>query len=95
MKGQDKMRNIRKTVLNKIIRGDVLMTYKTKSGIGRKSVTVGPYRIAVGGNKWAVSIGGDITIHDLAMSAADHFIEYVGCNDAWNAAHDRGRPRNP
>jgi len=89
------MRNVRETVTNKISSGNVLMTYKTKAGVGRKSVTVGPYLTAVSGDRWAVTIGGEVTTHGLPASAAEHFISYVGRDDAWEAAHGRGRQRNP
>jgi hypothetical protein len=88
-------RPVLKTVVNKIIAGEVLMTYKTKPGIGRKSVTVGKYQTADGRRSYALIIGGEATTCALAMDAAEAFIDYVGRNDAWNAAHGRGRDRNP
>lgn len=90
-----KTRKIQQGIINAVVSGKTLMTYKTKPGIGRKSVTVGPYRMAVGLQRYAVIIGGEANICMSAIEAAQFFIEYVGRNDAWDALKGRGRERNP
>lgn len=90
-------RNVMGAVVKAIRASQVLKTYKTKRGVGRKSVTVGPYREAVPGGKWhyAVTIGGDVDKYNDSMTAARDFIEYVGLDDAWLAVHGRGKERSP
>ncbi len=88
-------REVKQTVAKAIRDGKVLMTYKTKAlPVGRKSVTVGPYRVAVGSASYALMVGGHTYRYTTAFDAAEAFIEYVGRNDAWEAAHGRGRERN-
>lgn len=88
-------RPVLKTVVNKITAGNVLSTYKTKPNVGRKSVTVGPYQLADGSKCFAVFVGAYPDFYHSPVDAANHFIDYVGRNDAWNAAHGNGRQRNP
>lgn len=87
------MRQVQLKVTRAIAANQVLSTYKTKPRIGRRSVTVGPYRTAVGPRQYAVIIGGEAFLAGTAIEAAQHFIEYVGRNEAWNALHGRGRQR--
>jgi hypothetical protein len=89
------MRNVQMEITKAIQTGQTLMTYKTKAGVGRKSVTAGKYRMAVGLQRYAVIIGGEANICMSAIEAAQFFIEYVGRNDAWDALKGRGRERNP
>lgn len=91
-------RDVIGAVAKAIRAGQTLKTYKTKARVGRKSVTLGPYREAVPGGKWRYSmvVGGDVLDkYSDSVTAAMDFIDYVGRDDAWDAAHGRGRERNP
>lgn len=88
------MRNVQFEVSKAIQANKILMTYKTKPEVGRKSITVGKYQRAVGPQCYAVIIGGHTCICMSAIEAARYFVEYVGRNDAWNALKGRGRKRN-
>ena len=92
---KNQRRNVQQDITTALERGRIILTYKTKAGVGRKSVTVGKYRQAVGPMQYALIINGDTWRYTSAISAAQAFIEYVGRDDAWNALHGRGRERNP
>lgn len=90
-------RDVIGAVCKAIRAGQVLKTYKTKPRVGRKSVTLGPYREAVPGGRWhyAMTVGGELHKYSDSRTAAMDFIDYVGRDDAWEAAHGRGKERNP
>ncbi len=88
-----KTKRIRQSVFVAVAGKKILTTYKTKLGVGRKSVTIGPYRFATELPQFAVIVGADVNVFSDADAATRFFIEYVGHADALNALHGRGRKR--
>lgn len=83
-------RKVVETITEDIKRGCVVMTYKTKprtpsGGGGRQLVSVGPYRTAVPGPRYAVIGRGWDHTYPSARSAAQAFVNFVGRDVAWNA----------
>ena len=71
---------IQNTIVQMILMGCVIQTHKTHHRIGRKAVSIGPYKRATDEKtqRWAVFIGNECNAYLSPVDAARHFIEY--CN---------------
>jgi hypothetical protein len=83
------MRNIQLEVTKQLQAGKILQCDKTRVSIGKRHITIGPYRTAVPSNqKYAMFLDGkggnnDRVTFSLAIEAAQYLIDYVGRDIAW------------
>ena len=84
---------IQNTIVQMILMGCVIQTDKTKHGIGKKAVTIGPYRRAtdVKTQRWAVFIGNECYQYLSPVEAAREFIDYCNRSIARDAVRKYGR----
>ena len=81
-------RRVQQSIAEAIRQGCVVMTHKTKARSlgGRQLVSIGPYRTAVSkGKRYAVITKNDQAEFLTAQTAAQHFVEFVGRDRAWDA----------